>query len=59
MDLESKVMVIDEKGNQTIERVGTLEETAADHQTRISANERDINGNNKRYVCVATLLHQP
>ena len=37
-------MAVDEKANQTIERVETLVRTVADHQTRISANELDING---------------
>ena len=40
VDLDSRVTVIEENGNQTISelnlRVETLELTAADHETRIS-----------------------
>ena len=49
VDLDSRVTVIEENGNQTISeldfRVETLEETSADHETRISTAELDINGN--------------
>ena len=48
MDLDSRVTVIEENGNLTISvlerRVDTLEETATDHETRISTTESDING---------------
>ena len=48
VDLDSRVMVIEENGNQTISeldfRVETLEGTAADHETRISTAEFDVNG---------------
>ena len=48
MDLDSRITVIEENGNQTITqleaRVETLEGTAADHETRISATESDMTG---------------
>ena len=47
-DLDSRVTIIEENGNQTISdlevRVETLEGTASDQGTRISAAEADING---------------
>ena len=36
-------MAVDEKANQTIQRVETVERTVTDHLTQISANEHDIN----------------
>ena len=48
MDLDSRVTVIEENGNQTISeldfRVETLEETSADHETRISNVESEVTG---------------
>ena len=48
MDLDSRVTLIEVNGNQTLAeldvRVETLEGTAADHETRISAAEVDVNG---------------
>ena len=50
VDLDSRVTVIEENGNQTISelevRVETLEGTAADHETRLAAAEENIQGNN-------------
>ena len=46
--LDFRVTALEENGNQTLTelevRVKTLEDTAADHETRISAAESDING---------------
>ena len=48
MNLELRVTVIEENGNQTISelerRVETLEEITIDHDTRISNTEVDVNG---------------
>ena len=48
VDLDSRIMVIEENGNQTITeleaKVETLEGTAADHETRISSTESDVTG---------------
>ena len=48
MDLNSRVTVIKENGNQTISvlevRVDSLEETADDHETRLTAAEENIQG---------------
>ena len=48
MDLDSRVTIIEENGNQTVTelevRVETLEGTSADHETRITANEENIQG---------------
>ena len=48
VDLDSRIKVLEEDGNQTISelevRVDTLEETATDHETRISATESDVTG---------------
>ena len=50
MDLNSRVTVIEENGNQTASelevRVEMLEGTAADHETRLAAAEENIQGKN-------------
>ena len=50
VDLDSRVTVIEENGNQTISelevRVETLEETTTDHETRLAAAEENIQGKN-------------
>ena len=46
--LDSRVTIIEEDGNQTLAeldvRVETLESTATDHETRITAAEANIQG---------------
>ena len=48
MDLDSRVSVIEENGNQTIseleERVEVLEGMSADHDTRLLSAEENIEG---------------
>ena len=48
VDLNSRVTVIEENGNQTISelemRVETLEETTTDLETRLTAAEENIQG---------------
>ena len=36
--------------NELEERVETLETTAADHETRLTVNEENIQGKNKRWL---------
>ena len=52
MDLDSRVTVIEENGNQTISelevKVETLEGTATDHETRLTAAEEHIQGKNSK-----------
>ena len=48
VELDSRVAVIEENGNQTITelevRVDNLEETTTDHETRLTAAEENIQG---------------
>ena len=48
LDLDFRVTVIEDNGNQTISelevRVETLEGIAADHETRLTSAEADIEG---------------
>ena len=48
IDLDSRVTVIEQNGNQTITelevRLETLEGTAAEHETRLMAAETDVEG---------------
>ena len=50
-DLDSRVTNIEDNGNQTISelemRVETVEGTAADHETRLTAVEENIEGFSK------------
>ena len=59
--LDFRVNVLDKNLNSSVAelamRVETLEGTAVDHETRISAAELDINGNSSKQIKTSESFH--